>query len=170
MSASSKNHNRDDNPMKRTTLILLVTSLVLAAGMIMAGCVQSNGTDAQLSSSNGQPQAGDSGTLASTSAGTSGQTMNLSGENAGTGSQHQYRGSGFLSNATRISSAAAKLGVTEDVLRQALNSTSGGRSNMTTVAQQLGVTQQQLTDALGIPAGGFQGHGMNNATAMQQKP
>jgi hypothetical protein len=64
-----------------------------------------------------------------------------------------------------FSAAAVKLGVSEDTLRAALNTTAGGRPNLTAAAQQLGVTPAQLTDALGIPSGGFRGRSGNNATA-----
>jgi DNA-binding phage protein len=113
--------------MKRTTIIILLTSLVLVSGLIAAGCVQS-GSDSQ--------------------------NTNPPGNNGGEGSQNQFRGPGFLSNATQISEAATELGVTEEVLREALNSTAGGRPNLTAAAQQLGVTRQQLTDALGMSVRG----------------
>ena len=113
--------------MKRTTIIILLTSLVLISGLIAAGCVQ-RGSDAQ--------------------------NTNPPGNNGGEGSQNQFRGPGFLSNTTQISEAATKLGVTEEVLREALNNTAGGRANLTAAAQHLGVTPQQLTDALGMSVRG----------------
>ena len=124
--------------MKRTTIIILLTSLLLVSGLIAAGCVQ-RGSDAQ--------------------------NTNPPGNNGGEGSQNQFRGPGFLSNTTQISEAATKLGVSEDVLREALNITAGGRANLTAAAQHLGVTQQQLNDALGLPSGGFRGRLGNNSTA-----
>jgi len=136
--------------MTRRTLLVLVISLFLMAGLIAAGCVQS--------SSGGQPSGPGTGSVApgvAPEAGNNGQTMNPPGNNVGAGAQHQFRGSGFLSNTTRLSEAAAKLGVTEEALQEALNGTAGGRPNLTAAAEQLGVTQQQLTDALGIPAGGY---------------
>ena len=122
----------------KITPLLLLTSLVLVSGLIAAGCVQ-NGSDAQ--------------------------NTNPPGNNGGEGSQNQFRGPGFLSNTTQISEAATKLGVTEEVLREALNITAGGRPNLTAAAQHLGVTPQQLSDALGIPSGGFRGRLGNTSTA-----
>jgi len=62
---------------------------------------------------------------------------------------------GMRDNATRIamnlSSAAAKLGVTEEQLREALGSPGQGQRNMTAVAKQLGVSEQELIAALGSP-------------------
>jgi len=138
--------------MIRTKLLAFIISLVLAAGLIAAGCVSSSG-NAQQSSSGGQPSVSSTETVAS-----------------GAGAQQQFRGSGFLSNETRISEAAAKLGVTEEALREALNSTAGGRPNLTAAADQLGVTPQQLTDALGIPAGGYPHRGGYNTTPYPANP
>jgi len=137
--------------MKRTELLTLTLSLVLAAGMMAAGCVSGSGNTAS-------------------GAGNTGQAVNTPAGNAGAGPQQQYRGLGFLSNETRISEAAAKLGVSEDALREALNSTAGGRPNLTTAAEQLGVTTQQLMDALGIPAGGYPHRGAGNFTSYPPSP
>jgi len=125
--------------MKKTELLALVISLVLVAGLMAAGCVSGSGNTQQ-------PASG---------AENNGQPVNQPAGNAGGGPPQQFRGSGFLSNETRISEAAAELGVSEDALREALNSTAGGRPNLTAAADQLGVTPQQLMDALGIPAGGY---------------
>lgn len=133
--------------MKPTSLILIM-ALILAGSLIAAGCLQ------------------DSGSTASTAQPTSAsQPATPAGTPAVTDGQHQARSGGFASNETRIAAAAAKLGVSEDALRQALNSTAGGRPDFASAAQQLGVTQQQLSDALGIPSGGFTGHRMNATTA-----
>jgi len=120
--------------MKRTEFLTFLISLVLVAGLMAAGCVSSSGNTQQ-------PASG---------AENNGQAMNPPAVNAGVGAQQQFRGFGFLSNETRISEAAAKLGVSQDALREALNSTAGGRPNLTAVANQLGVTTQQLADALGF--------------------
>ena len=58
--------------------------------------------------------------------------------------------------------AAAKLGVTEQQLRDALNITGGGIPDIAAAATKLGVTEQALRDAMGFtgsgfPGGGFQG-------------
>jgi len=145
--------------MKPTNLLMLVSSLILVATLIVAGCVGDNSNNAQQSSGN-QPA-----TTTTNDVGSGGQNANPSGDHTGVSSQTHSRGAGFLSNATLISAAAVKLGVNEDALRTALNSTAGGRMNLTSAAQQLGVTPAQLTDALGIPAGGFRGRTGNNATA-----
>jgi len=137
--------------MTGTAGMALMLTLILAGGVIVAGCTQGS------SSNGGQPP-----TVADNGA----QPANQPGSSYGNGSGHQNHGQGFLSNATLISEAAAKLGVSDEALRTALNSTAGGRWNMTAAAQQLGVAEQQLTDALGIPAGGF--HGRNMTGAAQQ--
>jgi hypothetical protein len=131
-------------PMKRTELLALIILMVLAAGMMAAGCVSGGGN--------------------------TGQAANTPAGSAGAAPQQQYRGTGFLSNETRISEAAAKLGVSEDALREALNSTAGGRPNLTAAADQLGVTPQQLMDALGIPAGGYPHRGGGNSTSYSPAP
>ena len=73
------------------------------------------------------------------------QTTGTPGTPAGSGSGP--RGQGFHPN---ITAAAAKLGVTEQALQTALNTTFQGRRNLTMAAQQLGVTTQKLADALGF--------------------
>jgi hypothetical protein len=148
--------------MKKTIVIILIISFVLAVGLFAAGCVQSSGTDSGQPSAN-QPQAGDREVVPAGEENTA-QNTNPTGDITGTGSQRQPRGPGFLTNASRISAAAAKLGVSEDLLRTALNASAGGRSDLNGTAQKLGVTQAQLADALGIPAGGFSGRTRNNVT------
>ncbi len=118
-------------------------SLVLAGGLIASGCVQDERNYARQPSGGQNPD-----------------------NTTGAGSQNHLRGPGFLSNATQISEAATKLGVTENVLQEALNSSTGGRPNLTAAAQLLGVTQQELSDALGIPAGGFRGRFGDNTTTI----
>jgi len=141
--------------MKNTQVTILFLSLVLIGGLVTAGCVQGSSDNAGSALSptdTGQAPA-------SAGPGTDTQASAMpTGQGSGT---HQFHG-GFLSNATLINSAAAKLDVSSDALAAALNST-GGRPNLTAAAQQLGVTQQQLTDALGFPAGGF--HGRNSTSA-----
>ncbi len=55
-------------------------------------------------------------------------------------------------NATMLTQAAEKLGVTEQALADALNVTTNEPVNLNAAAGQLGVTPQQLMDALGLPA------------------
>ena len=124
------------NRMKRNTIIILIASLVLIAGIIVTGCVQNNGSSSEQSPGTSQPS-GIAGTLG--------------------GSPHQgYYGAGMLSNVTLLTTAAGKLGVSEQDLQNALTSTEDsttGHPNLTAAAQQLGVTRQQLMDAFGFPAG-----------------
>jgi hypothetical protein len=56
-------------------------------------------------------------------------------------------------------SAATKLGVTEEQLRQALTNTQQGMRDMAQIAQTLGVTEEQLREAIGFSAGGPGGPG-----------
>jgi len=63
-----------------------------------------------------------------------------------------------------LTAAAGKLGVSEQDLENALNTTFQGRVNLTGTAQQLGVTTQQLADALNTT---FQGRVNLTATAQQ---
>ena len=58
---------------------------------------------------------------------------------------------GFISNVTLLKEAAGKLGVSEQTLANALNTTPGCPVNFTAAANQLGVTPKQLMDALGFP-------------------
>jgi hypothetical protein len=53
-----------------------------------------------------------------------------------------------------LAAAAANLGVTEEVLRQALGDPHQGPPNLAMVAAQLGVTDQALMEALGVRPGG----------------
>ncbi len=52
-----------------------------------------------------------------------------------------------------FAAAAAKLGVTEQQLREALGSTSQGPLDFAAAAKQLGVSEQSLREALGFPEG-----------------
>jgi phage gp37-like protein len=102
--------------------IFLIAGLVLVVcAVILAGCVQDNGTPAQVTTG-GQPR-------------------------VPAGTPSRYSGQGVHPNLT---AAAEKLGVTQQQLGAALNLTSQGRMNLTQAAQQLGVTTQQLADALGF--------------------
>ena len=148
---------------RKSTITLLIISALLVAGVMVAGCTQNNGSAASQSS-------GDQATPALTSPVASGdsgqQTPSYGGAPAGSARQHQGNAD-FLSNTTRLTAAAATLGVSEQDLHDALNSSANGRQNLTVVAQQLGVTRDQLSAALGIPAGGPGMRGGRNATSMQ---
>jgi hypothetical protein len=133
------------NTMKRNVIVMLIVSLVVVSGLIVAGCVQNNG------SNSGLPTAG------------TGQPSGSAGA-----SSQQYRGAGMLSNITFLTAAASKLGVSEQDLQNALSSstenTTNGRPNLTAAAQQLNVTRQQLIDAFGMSASGRMRNGGYNAT------
>jgi hypothetical protein len=152
--------SKEEEVMKKTHLIVLITSLALVAGIISAGCVQT--ADTNQGQQNGNTVPAVQGT----------EQQGTSPGQAGTyAGQYHNRSMG---NATRpqldLASAASKLGVTEQQLSEALgivNSTQGNRWNLTGAAQDLGVTEQQLRDALGIPAGNRTRSGGYNATRTQ---
>ncbi len=54
-----------------------------------------------------------------------------------------------------LATAAAKLGVTEKQLREALGDMSKGPLDLAAAAQKLGVSENSLREALGFPGGGF---------------
>ena len=122
-----------------TSIIMLLSVTLVLAGVLVAGCTQSNGTPAAATNSQ---QASPAGTYAG---------------NASYGG-HQSSEQGFLSNTTLLNAAAAQLGVSEQDLQNALTPTSGQRMNLTDSAAQLGVTPDQLRSALGFPAGGYHGN------------
>ena len=145
----------------KNTIALLFVSALLVAGVMVAGCTQNDGNAASQSS-------GGQTTPALTSPVTNGdtgqQTQSQGAAPAGSPRQHQG-GTNFLSNTTRLAAAAATLGVSEQDLQSALNSSANGRPNFTAAAQKLGVTSDQLTAALGIPTGGPGMRGGRNAPA-----
>ena len=148
----------------KNTIALLIVSALLVAGVMVAGCTQNDGDAAGQSSGD---QTTPAFTASPVAAGGSGQqTPSYGAAPAGSPRQHQG-GANFLSNTTRLTAAAATLGVSEQDLQSALNSSVNGRPNLTAAAQQLGVTSDQLTAALGIPAGGPGMRGGRNATSMQ---
>jgi len=149
--------------MKKPVLILLITSLVLVAGLVTAGCTQSSSTDVSQSAGNQAPGSADGSGTPAAGLGSDWQNGGHPGNYAGGNASHQSRGpgQGFM-NETRISNAAVTLGISEDALTTALNSTASssmGRPDLTAAAQQLGITEQQLTDAFGFPAAGGFGNG-----------
>jgi len=149
--------------MRKTCLIVLVTSLVLAAGIITAGCVQSADTSQGQQAGNTVPSVQGTeqqGTSPGQAGSYSGQFHNRTMSN---GQRPQFP-------QLDLASAASKLGVTEQQLSDALgivNSTQGYRWNLTDAAQNLGVPEQQIRDALGIPAGNRTRSGGYNATMAQ---
>ena len=142
-------------------MIILIVSALLIAGVIVAGCTQNNGS-ASIQSS------GDQATQVTTHSAPPGAANQQTPSNGRTssGSSRQYTGGNFLSNATRITAAAATLGVSEQDLKSALNISMTGRQNFTVAAQKLGVTQDQLIAALGISSGGQGFRGSRNATVV----
>lgn len=147
--------------MKNTIALFLVSALLIA-GVMVAGCTQDIGSAPnqasgdQVTPSNAHPVAGDG----------TGKGIPFVG-NGTAGSNRLHRDGNFLSNISRLTAAAATLGVSEQDLQNALNSSIRGRQNLTAAAQQLGVTSDQLIAALGIPAGGPGIRGGQNATAAQ---
>ena len=51
-----------------------------------------------------------------------------------------------------FAAAAETLGVTEDVLKEAMGDPRDGRPDFTKIAETLGVTEEELITALGLPA------------------
>ena len=143
-------------------VFFIIASLILVAGLVAAGCTQ---TDSGASPSSGNPAPGSgegSGNMAAGPAG--GQNDGYPMDNPTGSSSRQFRGQEEFLNETRIGDAAAKLGVSADALHDALNSTADGRQDMDAAAQKLGVTREQLTGALGFPAGS---EGAFNGTRMR---
>ena len=144
--------------MKKTSIIAFLAAAILVAGIITAGCTQDTGS--------GSAPAGNSQQSSQTGGDSSppaGYNRSLSG---GSGGGRQFSGQNFLTNQTLLTAAADKLGVSEQDLQNALNTTTNatsGRPDLSAAAQQLGISQQQLMDALGFPASGFRGRG--NTTA-----
>ena len=106
--------------MSNARMVLFAAAIMLAAGMIASGCVQDNAGSTQSPNSPVTP---------------------------GAGSKPRYSGQRYQPNLT---AAAENLGVSEQELETALNTTFQGRMNLTGAAQRLGVTTQQLADALGF--------------------
>jgi len=146
--------------MKQNTLFIIIASIVLIAGLVVAGCTQSSDTGASKST----------GTAASGGGSAANNQQNAGpGQEPVSGGQSRGQGQGGFMNETRISETAAKLGVSADTLKEALDSTTNstsGRPDMNAAAQKLGITQQQLADAFGFnEAGG----GAFNGTRLQGK-
>lgn len=141
------------NDVKNIGFIVILTLLVLVPGVFIAGCVQDSGSS----------QSATAATTDSAVQETS-QPHASAGIGSGTGTQdagqhRNWTGNG-TANATRpqidLTSAAAKLGVSEQQLSDALgtgNTTGGSRWNLTQAAQTLGVSEDQLRSALNITAG-----------------
>jgi len=54
-------------------------------------------------------------------------------------------------NATVLAEAAAKLGVTQQQMEEAMNVTAGGPPDLSAAAENLGVTREELIEALSSP-------------------
>jgi hypothetical protein len=147
--------------MKKINAIAVMAASILFAVVLIAGCTQEAGNpvlappgdSGQYSNGNGgiRPQSGIPG----------GYAGNMSDPG------RQFRGQNFLTNETLLIAAAGKLGVSEETLRNALDTTmntTSGRPDFTRAAQQLGITQQELTDSLGLPSGGYRGGRSNVST------
>jgi len=104
--------------MGETPIPALTAAVMLAVAVAGSGCVQGTGSAIQLPGSLVQIPAG---------------------SRSGSGAQN------FMTNLT---SSAEKLGVSEQDLTNALNSTFQGEVNLTTAAKELGVSEQDLTNAL----------------------
>jgi|WetSurMetagenome_2_1015567.scaffolds.fasta_scaffold92390_2 hypothetical protein len=121
--------------MKRDVSTIIVISLVILAGLSVAGFVQDNGNTALQNGAGLSP-----GPL-----------------DTPPGSARQFRDPGMLTNVTVLATAAAKLGVSGHDVQDARESTknaTSGRPGLNAAAQKLGVTRQNLTDAFGFPASG----------------
>jgi len=160
--------------MKKTSIIAIIVSGLLLAGIIVAGCTQPS-TDSSAAPVSGDQSGGGNAPPAdnsvvqgngnsNTNPGAPGGNPNGNGyAGYGAGGNHTFHG-GFLTNTTLLTAAAAQLGVSETDLQSALSGSvsSNGRPNLTAAAQTLGVTPQQLMSALGFPSGGFRGRNMTN--------
>jgi len=145
--------------MKKTSIIGILAAAILVAGIFIAGCTQDAGSSSVTPVTSQQYSS--SGTANSQPAGNGGsQSGSYAGNRSGTGGNRQFSGQSLLSNETRLSAAATRLGVQEQDLKNALTATTNatsGRPDLTAASQQLGVTPQQLMDALGFPSGGSRG-------------
>ncbi|WP_321507800.1 hypothetical protein [uncultured Methanoregula sp.] len=135
--------------MKKNTIIVLLAAAIIVAGIFTAGCTQD--------ASSGSTSAGNSQHY-STSGGDNRTSAAADGSwNSGSNGNRQFSGQSYLTNETLLAAAAGKLGVSEQDIKNALDSTknaTSGRPDLSAAAQKIGVTPQQLTDALGIRTGG----------------
>ena len=170
----------------KNTIVVLIVSTLLIAGVIIAGCTQDTGNNSGSAGNSQQaspistgdnPSPDNGGSPRGSNSMNSPPPVNDESSNgmhswnaSDPGGSQQFRGQNFLTNVTMLTAAADKLGISEQDLQNALNITSNatsGRPYFTAAAQQLGITQQQLTDALGFPAGDPGMRGGRNATAVQ---
>ena len=151
--------------MKDTTKALIIISALFLA-IIVTGCVQNSDSAAN-------PDTGTRGTPAVTGTAGPGQPAGGHLQHNGTmgtppaGQANQDQRSRPVPNTTVLTQAAAKLGVSEQQLENALTSQTGVRQNLTLAAQQLNVSPQQLAEALGIPAGFQMQRGNHTASTPQ---
>ena len=145
--------------MKKNSIIALLAAALLVAGIITAGCTQSTGSGSN-PTGNGQQYSPSAGNRP-LPAGTDGSG------NMGHSGNRQFSGQSYLTNETLLAAAATSLGVSEQDIKNALDSTknaTSGRPDLNAAAQKLGVTRQQFTDALGISSSGRARTGGYNAT------
>ena len=55
-----------------------------------------------------------------------------------------------------LAAAAEKLGISEDVLMEAMGDPQQGPPDFAEIAEKLGITEEELMEALGVPEGGGQ--------------
>ena len=161
----------------RNALQILVISSAIIMAVLITGCVQTSENPTPAVAGSQVSPAGTSTPMAGSQSGSPNQQMNTnrtppSGVSPGSppAAPSGDRGDRHMLNATVLAGAAAKLGVTQQQLEVALNSTAGGPPNMTAVAEKLGVTQEKLMDALGFPQGSQMPRGDRNATAGPNGP
>ncbi|WP_292370904.1 hypothetical protein [Methanoregula sp. UBA64] len=157
-------------------IITVFATALLVAVVIIAGCTQDSGSASGSSagttagtSQQAAPGSTDTGTSQDTSGSQSvshgvGTLGSQTSGYSGNASRQYSAGQNFLTNETRLSAAATKLGVSEQDLKNALTPANGQRVNFTDAAAQMGVTPDQLRDAFGFPAGGAY-HGNRTAPA-----
>ena len=139
--------------MKTTCLIVLLSSLILSAGTITAGCVQNAGNAPGLPAGTAIPSIPGTGQPETPAP--------LQQPGLQTGSYSGQDPNSTLANGQRpgldLASIASKLGTTAQQVSDALgigNATQGLSGNLTEAAQKLGVTEQHLRTALSIPSTG----------------
>jgi len=144
--------------MKRNRILALLAAAILVAGILIAGCTQ-DGSSGSVPNANSQHY--------STSGGDERPSATDGARNSNFNGTRQFSGQNFLSNETLLADAAGKLGVSEQDMKNALDSTrnaTSGRPDLSAAARKIGVTPQQLSDALGIHASSRVRSGGNNAT------
>lgn len=106
------------NQMKRSSIIMLIVSAILVAGMLVAGCTQDSGGASSQTASTASPTAGPVKTVGTVIVGNSGGiSSSVTPDQAGTGGQPQFNQSagqkgtppeGMQMNGTRPSGTPPK--------------------------------------------------------------